>query len=120
MAKRNDFEHQEQVTLFKWLALQYPDQYDSTYAIPNAGRRTPRQGAYMKAEGLKAGVPDICMAYPSNGLHGLYIEYKTTKGNPTKSQREWIARLDKNGYKAEICYGIDHAIRTIKSYLEDK
>jgi hypothetical protein len=116
--KRKDLEHHEQVALFKWLALQYPDQYASTYAVPNAARRSPRQGAYMKAEGLKAGVPDICMAYPSNGWHGLYIELKTTKGKPTKSQSEWISRLEANGYAAEICYGLDHAMRTIKDYLE--
>jgi hypothetical protein len=118
MAKRKDVEHQEQVALFKWLSIKYPDQYAVTYAVPNAARRSPRQGAYMKAEGLKAGVPDICMAYPSNGYHGLYIELKTIKGRPTDSQNEWIGRLSKNGYAADICYGLDDAMRTIGEYLK--
>ncbi len=98
MAKRKDVEHQEQVALFKWLALKYPEQNAVTYAVPNAARRSPRQGAYMKAEGLKAGVPDICMAYATSGFHGLYIELKTIKGRPTDSQKEWIDRLWVNGY----------------------
>ena len=118
MAKRKDVEHQEQVALFKWLAIKHPEQDAVTYAVPNAARRSPRQGAYMKAEGLKAGVPDICMAYPSNGWNGLYIELKTIKGRPTESQIGWITRLESNGYAAEICYGLDHAMRTIDDYLK--
>ena len=117
MAKRNDAEHHEQVALFKWLALQHPRQYALTYAVPNAARRSPRQGAYMKAEGLKAGVPDICMAYPSNGYHGLYLELKTIKGRATPSQVEWIDRLASAGYMAGICYGLDDAMITISEYI---
>lgn len=114
---RSDLEHKEQVALFQWLKLKHPSQYAVTYATPNAGKRTPRQGAYMKAEGLKAGVPDICMAVASGGYHGLYIEYKTAKGKPSESQLEWMGNLTANGYQAKICYGLDDAMKTISDYI---
>jgi len=110
-------EHDIQVSLMRWFALQFPVQYAVSYATPNAGKRTPRQGAYMKAEGLKPGVPDICIPVARKGFHGLYIELKTEKGKLSKHQAEFIDRLTEQNYMAVVCVGFDAARETIKNYL---
>ena len=60
-------EHDQQVLLFRW-ASHYRE-LDCMYAIPNGGHRDVRVAARLKAEGVKAGVPDICLPIPRDG-HG--------------------------------------------------
>ncbi len=110
-------EHDIQVSLMQWLKLKHPYAESLTYATPNAAKRTPRQGAYMKAEGLKAGVPDICMALPKGEYGGLYIELKKEGGRATVAQNEWLDRLSNAGNKAVLCVGFTEAANTIDEYL---
>ena len=117
---RGHQEHNEQVALFNWAEYQaccYP-MLRLMYAIPNAARRSPAQGAWMKAEGMKAGVPDICLPWPSGDYHGLYIELKAGRGRATEAQEEWITALGPAGYKAVSCYGWDKARQVIAEYIE--
>ena len=110
-------EHDEQVAVFQWAGYQSHPAYRLMYAVPNAGKRTLRQGAWMKAEGLRAGVPDICMAYPSKGYHGLYIEMKSVGKFPSDDQMEWHENLREAGYRVDVCYDSGAAIDTIEDYL---
>ena len=120
-------EHGEQTALFAWSALnikQYP-QLKWLYAVPNGFFSTPGQKAKMKAEGLRDGVPDICLPYPRYGTMelGLFIELKIEKrrnqknGGCSEDQLEWLAYLNEAGYKAVVCYGWQEAVTTIKEYL---
>lgn len=88
------------------------------FATPNAGKRTPRQGAYMKAEGLRPGVPDLMLPVARGGFHGLFIELKAEKGRMNPNQEEWLHNLSEQGYMAVMCRGWDAARKTIESYLE--
>jgi len=86
--KRNNEEHQIQVGLFEWIDLQknkYPA-LKNTFAIPNGGSRHILEAANLKAEGVKSGIPDILLAFPSKCFHGLFIEHKTAKGKLTKDK----------------------------------
>ncbi|MCK5346358.1 MAG: VRR-NUC domain-containing protein, partial [Candidatus Heimdallarchaeota archaeon] len=77
--KRNNEEHQIQVGLFQWIDLQmnvYPA-LKNAFAIPNGGSRNDIEAKNLKNEGVRSGVPDVCLAYPSNGFHGLFIEHKS-------------------------------------------
>lgn len=132
-------EHDEQTALFTWAAYmenQIP-QLKSLFAIPNGGHRHKAVAAKLKAEGVKAGVPDIFLAVPMvrnkkitndvNGLlewgewiSGLFIEMKAGKNKTTESQDEWIERLSKAGYRVAVCYGFEEAKREILDYLEVK
>src|SRR6185503_16483297 len=98
-------------------AQYHPVTRDLLYAIPNDGIRTPLQGAKFKRRGLRPGMPDICLPYPSNGFHALYIELKTKIGKPTKEQLDCIAKLTKAGNCAVIAYGWEHAWAIITDYL---
>ena len=88
------------------------------FHIPNEGRRSTRNGARLKAEGLKPGVPDLCIPVPRGGYHGLFIEMKDVNGRaPSHAQMEWLELLNANGYAAYWAKGADAAIRLIERYL---
>ena len=127
-------EHQEQVALFKWAeyAVGRWPVLELLYAIPNGGlrpakERTDKRGRRvrysveaqkLRAEGVKTGVPDICLPVASGVFHGLYIEMKTRTGSPSEVQCRWIAALIRQGYRAEICHGWEQARAVIEDYLE--
>lgn len=116
-------EHNEQKALMQWVSLsltKYP-QLRMIYAIPNAAKRSVGLASMMKAEGMKSGVPDIHLAAPSNGYHGLYIEMKRLKGGSTsETQKEWLDKLNKQGYMAVVCRGWVEAKSVIEGYLKTK
>lgn len=110
----------EQQALFRWAAFsegKYPE-LRLMYHIPNEGVRTKANGARLKAEGMKAGVPDICLPCAKGGYHGLYIELKAGKNKPTRKQEEWIADLAAEGYYAVVCWGWEAAQKVILMYLK--
>ncbi len=114
-------EHEEQCLLFEWAAYmkhKHPE-LGLLFAIPNGGLRNMVVAIQLKAEGVKAGVPDICLPVARGGHHGLYIEMKRKEGSQARTgQREWIRALLNEGYLAVICKGADEAIKTICNYLE--
>lgn len=118
---RRDLEHLHQVALFNWAGLmikigKHPD-LACMYAVPNAGKRTRRQGARMKAEGLKAGVPDVALPVPRGGFHGMYIEMKIGKNTLEPNQREWFQWLAGQGFYCVVCWGWEQAQKEIERYL---
>lgn len=112
-------EHDEQVALFAWATWQggqWPE-LDMMYAIPNGGHRFKAVAAKMKDEGLKPGVPDICLPVARGGFHGLYIEMKFGKNKTTKSQEGWHFKLTEQGYLVMVCYGMQNAKQVVTDYL---
>lgn len=87
--------------------------------IPNEGKRSARYGAELKRLGMRKGFPDLFIPKASKGFHGLFIELKVdVTRKPTKEQLQWIAKLNKEGYLATVCYGADAAIREINKYFK--
>lgn len=93
------------------------------FAIHNQGHGDKIRGARAKAEGLKAGVPDIMLPVASHPYHGLFIELKQTKhksaknGGRSDAQDDWLGYLRLAGYSAVTCYGWRDATAAIKWYL---
>lgn len=113
-------EHAEQAALFAWAALatrQRPA-LALLFAVPNAAKRSPSLAAYMKAEGLKAGVPDIVLPQPVGPFGGLYIELKSMTGSPTAEQKQWVTDLNAAGNYAAVCKGWLAAKVLIEDYLD--
>lgn len=114
-------ESQEQQWLFKWAAYESARRPElmMLYHIPNEGKRARHTGARMRAEGLKKGVPDLCLPVPRGDYHGLYIEMKRRKGGRlSEDQRGWIDALNRMGYRAEVCQGWQDAAEMIEEYLK--
>ena len=99
-------ETQEQITIIKYCDLKKIP----IYAIPNGGYRNVIEARNLKLQGVKSGVPDMCIPLARKGYHGLYIELKVGKNKTSVNQQIWLNLLSDNGYKAEVCYGAGQAI----------
>lgn len=111
-------EHDEQVTLFRWWRLQYPKQERLLFAIPNGGARNAVTGSRLKDEGVRAGVPDMLLAMPTERHAGLFLELKRQRGTKVSPvQSAMINDLARAGYAVAVCYGFEEARRTIQAYL---
>lgn len=115
-------EAQEQRVIFQWagmMAGRHPELV-LLHHIPNGGSRDPREARNLRLQGVKPGVPDICLPVARKGYHGLYIELKRRQGGrASEEQRQWINALNENGYLAWVCQGAEDAIDLITEYLSD-
>lgn len=113
-------EAEEQTALFRWAAYnraKYPA-LELMYHIPNEAKRSTITGHNLKAQGMKPGVPDICLPIPNVKYTALYIELKRCKGGRvSEDQRGWIAALNRVGCRAVVCHGWDEAREEIERYL---
>ena len=117
--RRGNKEHAEQVAVFQWVAHHrkgYPE-LDLLFAIPNGGARNIVTAKKLKAEGVKAGVPDLMLPVARNNYHGLFIEMKVEPNKPTPAQIEWISKLQVEGYFCCVAYSWMDAVEILKRYL---
>ena len=119
-------ERQEQRALVKWLNL-HPQLKDFFCKNNNEGKRTEAQTWNLKLEGLRPGVSDLFIPYPSRTgkYSGLWLEVKRDMHYPPSAhkatswmlQEEWIARMKSVGFAGEFCYGWIDGKNIIESYL---
>jgi hypothetical protein len=105
-----------QSAFFEWLSL-YSRLRLATFAIPNGGSRNCLEAKNLKAQGVTPGVPDIFMAVPCNGYHGLFIELKSKNGRLSEHQKVWVNNLNDRAYEAVVCYSLDEAMDAVSKYL---
>ena len=122
---RKNLEHEAQVAVFKWAAMargEFPD-LSRMFAIPNGGARNPITAKNLKAEGVRAGVLDICLPVARFGAdgqlqhHGLFIEMKIKPNTVSELQAAEIVALQSYGYKAVVCWSSHEAIAELQKYL---
>ena len=115
-------EAQHQTELFKWAELvkyKYPE-LKLLYHIPNGGKRDKIEAVHLKQQGVKPGVPDLCLPVARGKFNSLYIELKAEKGNVSENQSWWIEKLSAQGNFCEVCHGWNSAVRVIEWYLNLK
>ena len=114
-----DTEHKHQAALFRWAEYQSKrlPELALMFAIPNGGHRHPATAAKLKAEGVKAGVPDLCLPVARGEYHGLWIELKAGRNKPTPPQVQWHMRLSQKGHRVAGCWGWEAARDVIEEYL---
>lgn len=76
-------------------------------AVPNAAKRGPKAVRQAKAEGMRAGFPDMIVFAP--GKIG-FIEFKRAKGRLTDNQAEWLDRLAAFGFPVTVARSVDDAL----------
>lgn len=112
----------EQRTLFEWasrMERRFPE-LQLMFHIANGGSRDYREAHNLKLQGVKPGVPDICLPVPKGIYAALYIELKRKEGGKVSdAQRGWIKALNNAGNKAVICKGFDEAREAIIEYLNE-
>ena len=104
-----------QTHIVNYIKIKYPK---VRFCASLGGIRTSiSQARKAKKTGYWAGFPDLQICEPNRLYHGLFIEIKTEKGKPTKSQKEWVEALNKRGYKAVICKGFEQCKEELDKYL---
>lgn len=111
-----------------YLAMQYKDVIFRTDA---AGiRLTIGQAKQMKCLQSPGAYPDLFIAEPRNGYHGLYLEIKKDRGTiynkkgelrasmHIQDQKGMIERLRGKGYRANFACGFNEAKEIIDKYLK--
>lgn len=114
-------ESQEQQTVIEWAewaSAKFPC-LKLLYHVPNGGSRSRAEAGRFKSEGVKAGVPDLCLPAARHGYHGLYIEMKAVGGKVSDKQTAWMNALAGEGYFCRVCYGADAAIRLLEKYVRE-
>lgn len=130
-------EHNHQQALFQWIALfgvKIDPLMQWVHAVPNGSKLIgigtvagKREGAKMKAEGLKPGVPDIFWPAPREQvrrgvLHGLWIEMKKPgretekQGGLSDEQVRWLTNLSIARYGTAVAYGWIDAAWVLATY----
>jgi len=107
-------EASEQLALAKWL-----DAIGVLWFHPvNEGRRSLRQGAQLKARGMKAGVPDIIiLSCPPAASHvrGVAIELKRLGGKVSANQDIFMRKMRSCEWLTQVCYGAEQAIAYLQA-----
>ena len=105
-------EHRLQAAVLRFLDVHAArDVY--AFAIPNAARRSPQLAARMKAEGLRAGVADLCIMLP--GCCG-WLELKAGKGGQSDAQKGFEAICNRLMHAYEVAHTLDEAITVLKAW----
>lgn len=113
-------ESAEQALYFRWLEHVRIDGHElrpHCYAVPNGGSRHVLEAVRLKAQGVTAGVPDICVDVPAGKAHGLRLEMKRVGARPTPAQVEMLELRRSMGYAAVVAEGFDAARRETVKYL---
>lgn len=115
-------EHEEQKMLIKWWSMsctKFGIPEVCLFAVPNAAKRSMKIASMLKAEGMRSGIPDLILAVPRCGKHGLFIEMKKTKGGRlSDNQEEILAIFSEQGYETQVCRGFESAKTVIETYLD--
>ena len=124
-------EHDQQAAVIQWAnaqACSVPE-LRLLFAIPNGGGRgksfitksghkyPPLEAVKLKKEGVRPGVPDLCLPVARNGYNALYIEMKDTHAKLSTDQISWKAALCQQGNYVVTCWSATEAIQELKNYL---
>ena len=115
-------EHDIQVQLIAWAdanTTKHPE-LACLFAVPNGGKRSIRTAVNLKLQGVKPGVPDLCLPV-ARGTDpryiGLWIELKKPGGTTSPAQAHWLAALAMYGHKTALCTSWESARDHLLDYL---
>ena len=111
---RSNEEHYLQKSMITWFDLQYPKLRLNLFSVPNGANTSKRVGAYMRSEGLRSGVSDLCFFYNSEMI---FIEVKILKGWQNDNQKEFESVVLKHGFPYIVIRTLDEFIDLINKIL---
>jgi hypothetical protein len=94
-----------QESVCQYLALQERCGRLLWFAVPNGGSRNLLEAVNLKRQGLRAGVPDLCII-PKIGPV-MFIELKSEEGTLSRLQSLWLQNLVEYGCPVRVCRSLD-------------
>lgn len=94
--------------------------FASIYAIPNARKASIAALLYYRAEGMRKGVPDVCIPVANELRPGAYIEFKRPGEKLRDEQKTWAELLKKLGHAVSVQYDALEAFEWTKRYLRNE
>lgn len=85
----------------------------------NERKASVQQGAMFKALLVTPGVADLIFLWPNKKYPGFILELKAPGKKPTPIQREWLYRMERNGYCVKWTDNIETAKEMIMDYFRD-
>lgn len=110
----------EQIALIDWARF-HPILKHLLFAIANGDLRDKFTAKTLKRMGVKAGIPDLFLAWPVVPWHGLFIEMKSKAKSAKLSEKqiEMMGHLQGAGYLCVCAKGFDMAKKLIEDYLKN-
>jgi len=88
------------------------------FHCPNEIKAKPHYLAKRRRQGVKSGVPDICILEPNKLYNGLFIELKVGYNKASDNQNKWLLELQKRGYKTLLTHSFDEFIDVVDDYFK--
>ena len=115
-------EHAIQAAFIEWVSrVENLPQYHAlrlSFACPNGARVGIGQARKLRAEGLRAGVPDWILPVVMGFEYiGLAIEFKSRLGRMSDDQMIFRNGLRSAGWRVEVCRSTEHATAVVNDYL---
>lgn len=89
------------------------------FHTPNGGFRYKKQAKNFKAQGVKAGIPDIMIIKARGDYHGFACELKVGKNKPTIIQLAVMEQLKQEGWRVHVAYSLAEFSRLFSEYMGD-
>ena len=118
-AKPEEVLHRACFQLVELLQPQYPI-LEYLFHSPNGGGRSKAEAGALKAMGVRSGVPDLQLPFPSHYFKGLGIELKAGKNTLTNDQRDWLQVASKNGWLVGVARTLEEFDELLKAFLSNK
>jgi hypothetical protein len=108
-----------QIHLVRWCRGHKSEMLHNVFHVPNGGYRDRVTASVLKAMGVRAGVPDLCLPLPGGGTY--WLELKTKKGRLSATQKKFHEMLCSLGHIVETAYGFEDAQdkleKVVKEYI---
>ncbi len=113
-AREPETESQLQAAVVGWLKVQQMLGRLEYFAIANGEKRTARTGKKLQTQGVRPGVPDLCVI----GHFGVgFIELKTKSGHVSDEQKAWEARFKDFEIPHAVCRSIDEVMERVSKWM---
>ncbi len=119
MKRSEDTEQIQVVEWAMWNTGRYPE-LRLLHHCPNGGSRHAAEAGKLKAMGVKAGIPDLCLPIARGAYNGLYIEMKYGRNTLSEHQKDMLRLLAGEGHYCAVCYSYAQAVKIIEHYCKLK
>jgi hypothetical protein len=99
----------------RWFRAQYPEPHYLIHHSPNGGKRNAREAGRLKAQGVRAGFPDLIIL---SKFKMLFIEMKSEKGMMSENQKQVREMILNYDMPYHVVKNIDEFIKVCNHYLK--